>query len=208
MFYEQIVLKQTEGHCASPCDMAEQVISYLEERGYLQAWIFGRLKLLYSLFCRVLQILVTDPFPHPGNRSFPAPACLFRLVSRISWSSDPFNYVCGLTQITYICRKSYLIGEALVMLKCNKTSGALCQGIGACIIVLWNKTSLRTIAFLDCSVFAVVDLHRFLRPRDVLFARENQCKIWLIFTSNSCKRTVKIISLCTLDTYIWQTHQQ
>ncbi|PKI71310.1 hypothetical protein CRG98_008310 [Punica granatum] len=33
----EIVLKQTERDCASPCDMAEQVISYLEEKGYLMA---------------------------------------------------------------------------------------------------------------------------------------------------------------------------
>lgn len=38
MYYHvQIVLKQTEDDCAPPHIMAEQVISYLEERGYLDA---------------------------------------------------------------------------------------------------------------------------------------------------------------------------
>ncbi|GMY11906.1 adenylyl-sulfate kinase 3 isoform X1 [Fagus crenata] len=33
----EIVLQQKEGDCVSPCDMAETVMSYLEEKGYLQA---------------------------------------------------------------------------------------------------------------------------------------------------------------------------
>ncbi|KAF2295564.1 hypothetical protein GH714_033202 [Hevea brasiliensis] len=33
----EIVLKQMGDDCSSPCDMAETVISYLEEKGYLQA---------------------------------------------------------------------------------------------------------------------------------------------------------------------------
>ncbi|KAG8641131.1 adenylyl-sulfate kinase 3 isoform X2 [Manihot esculenta] len=33
----EIVLKQMGDDCPSPCDMAETVISYLEEKGYLQA---------------------------------------------------------------------------------------------------------------------------------------------------------------------------
>ncbi|OMO56456.1 Adenylylsulfate kinase [Corchorus capsularis] len=33
----ELVLPQNEENCASPCEMAESVISYLEEKGYLQA---------------------------------------------------------------------------------------------------------------------------------------------------------------------------
>ncbi|KAK4774904.1 hypothetical protein SAY86_009839 [Trapa natans] len=33
----EIVLKQTEDDCTTPCNMAEQVVSYLEEKGYLHA---------------------------------------------------------------------------------------------------------------------------------------------------------------------------
>ncbi|WCJ31414.1 Adenylyl-sulfate kinase [Euphorbia peplus] len=33
----EIVLKQNEDLCASPCDMAESVVSYLEDKGYLRA---------------------------------------------------------------------------------------------------------------------------------------------------------------------------
>lgn len=33
----EIVLKQEEDSCASPCELAEQVISHLEEKGYLHA---------------------------------------------------------------------------------------------------------------------------------------------------------------------------
>eukprot|EP00257_Ricinus_communis_P026822 XP_025014236.1 adenylyl-sulfate kinase, chloroplastic isoform X3 [Ricinus communis] len=33
----EIVLEQKGDYCASPCDMAETVISYLEEKGYLRA---------------------------------------------------------------------------------------------------------------------------------------------------------------------------
>ncbi|XP_031257739.1 adenylyl-sulfate kinase 3-like isoform X2 [Pistacia vera] len=33
----EIVLRQKEDNCASPCEMAETVIAYLDEKGYLQA---------------------------------------------------------------------------------------------------------------------------------------------------------------------------
>ncbi|PRQ22764.1 putative adenylyl-sulfate kinase [Rosa chinensis] len=33
----EIALRHTGGECASPCEMAEEVISYLEEKGFLQA---------------------------------------------------------------------------------------------------------------------------------------------------------------------------
>lgn len=35
--YSQIVLTHKEGINASPSEMAEQVVSYLEEKGYLRA---------------------------------------------------------------------------------------------------------------------------------------------------------------------------
>lgn len=40
-----------------------------------------------------------------------------------------------------------------------------------------------------------------MKGRWVRFARENQCILWLIFTSNPCKTTAKIIFSCLLDTY-------
>lgn len=33
----QIVLQQKESECVSPCEMAEEVICFLEEKGYLKA---------------------------------------------------------------------------------------------------------------------------------------------------------------------------
>ena len=41
MLFLQIVLRQKAGNCFPPSAMAETVISYLEEKGYLQAWYVG-----------------------------------------------------------------------------------------------------------------------------------------------------------------------